>query len=826
MKSLGKLALISVSMLAISTPVVAQDAAGEAEAAETYAGNEIIVQARRKGEDIQDVPLVVQAVSSAELQKLEIRQFEDVTKAVPGLQLVANPNGFGTTASMRGVNFDANASGASTTVEFYRNDAVITSSALFQALYDVGQIEVLRGPQGTLRGRASPSGSITLTTRRPELSEVGGYVSGSASDQGRWNINGAFNVPVIADKLGVRVAGFTGRSEGNGINGLNVRTGAFDDDIFDNTDALRASVRADPFDGILLLDFNYETISRRNRQYDQVMSGSLVDSDFALSPVTIRAKDRVGVTQVPRTTDARFQIYNWQAQLNLWGQQLTYVGSKVSSDIATAEPRDFAALFTSVVAVNPPHREQIQYTTNQTDQTTHELRLQNQERVLGMFDYVIGGLKMKSNSPTLFNNITAVASRDTLYSVSYAGIQRYRADEENSLFGNITAHIGDRLEVSGGIRRIWFKANSGVLAGAWGAPVSGYQPSPGSNRCYGHSDIAGCQPTKKATIYSAAVKYNVTDNAMVYGSYGTSWRPGNSVVGFRGPSGVFAGSFIDQFLNLPDERSKSFEIGLKTRWLDDRLTFNISGYSQKYTNYAFRVSTPVSALAYPEEPARIADPFNFVAPVPAKVKGFEAELNFNVSPNFQIGTTVAFADGKIKNGLFPCTQYDVNGNPLGAQALWNLVGANQVATCRGDTSPASSSRWSGNVNAEYSMPVVEGAEGYLRGFLNWKGYNRGFGLNPYDQVKAYGLLDLFAGLRADDGAWDLTLFVKNALNTRRVTTRTDGGLITSLRADQNLVPLGGTGTSIGSTNATNYFGITTNSPREFGVNFRVAFGSR
>ena len=830
MLSYRNFALVGVSLLSLATPAMAQDAP---QGDEEGVSSEIIVQARRKDESVQDVPLVVQAVTGADIQKMQIRQFEDVTKLVPGLQLAANTNGLGTTASMRGVNFDANASGASTTIEFYRNDAVITSGALFQAMYDVGQVEVLRGPQGTLRGRASPSGSITVTTKRPDLSDTGGYVSGLATDAHRWSVNGAVNVPIIQDKLAVRVAGFVGENRGNNIYGLNLVTKAVDKDVYDHNKAIRASVRFDPFDGLLLLDFNYEGIRHVNRGYDQAISFQEVNAAAGASPVKLVASDDLGVGSYPRGVAQTYKVYNWQAQLNLAGQKLTYVGSKTRGVLSANAPQDGAGLFSSSFALAAPNNLFVQTSNNVTEQTTHEVRLQNDERLFGLIDYVAGWMKVNGHSPTIFNNNTGMAysttvggvTSYTLANVAYTGINRYRDDQEQSLFGNATLHLGERIEVSGGVRKIWFKANSGVMTGTWGADPSTYVDNPSNRRCYGMPSIAGCLPTKKATIYSASAKFKVTDDIMTYVSYGTSWRPGNSVIGWRG---VTVGSFLNQFLNLPDENSKSWEAGIKTSWLDRRLRLNLSAYKQDFTNYAYRMSSPIIALDAPSATANLAAAFNFVAPVPAKIKGFEAELAFDASDNFNLNATLAFADGKITNGVFPCLDVDKNGVPDTGAAptaaqLYAAVGNNQIGTCTGNTSPSSQARFSGTFQAEYHQGLNEKTEGYLRGFVQWKGDSDGFSLNAYDQVKAYALLDLFAGVRDPEGAWDVSLFAKNVLNTRRVLTTTDNAMFTNLRAG---IPLGGGITSINTTNATNYVGITRNDPREVGVSVRFAIGSR
>jgi iron complex outermembrane receptor protein len=134
---------------------------------------EVVVSARRRSENAQTVPLVVDAVSNQELQKYHILNLVDVTSVVPGLALKANGNGIGAVATLRGVNYDVNASGNNGTVQFYLNDQPVAGNVVLQAMYDIGQIEVLRGPQGTLRGRAAPSGSITVTTKLPDLEDWG-----------------------------------------------------------------------------------------------------------------------------------------------------------------------------------------------------------------------------------------------------------------------------------------------------------------------------------------------------------------------------------------------------------------------------------------------------------------------------------------------------------------------------------------------------------------------------------------------------------------------------------------------------------------------------
>ena len=148
-----------------------------------------------------------------------------------------------------------------------------------------------------------------------------------------------------------------------------------------------------------------------------------------------------------------------------------------------------------------------------------------------------------------------------------------------------------------------------------------------------------------------------------------------------------------------------------------------------------------------------------------------------------------------------------------AAALLAHVGNDWIDTCRTSGSPASAPKLSGSVQGEYSMPLADKADGFLRGLVIWKGNSQGAAANPVDSVKAYALLNMFAGVRDPDGAWEVSVFAKNLTNTHRVLTRSGTPLTTQLTGSRlNL--------------ASNYYGITTTAPREFGVNVRYAFGSR
>jgi iron complex outermembrane recepter protein len=127
------------------------------------------------------------------------------------------------------------------------------------------------------------------------------------------------------------------------------------------------------------------------------------------------------------------------------------------------------------------------------------------------------------------------------------------------------------------------------------------------------------------------------------------------------------------------------------------------------------------------------------------------------------------------------------------------------------------------VIGEYSRPLNDRMDGYLRGLFTWKGNSVNDPVNAFDDVPGYGILNLYAGLRASNGAWEMSLYGKNITNTFRVLTRSNGPSVTSLRAG---IPLGPPPVVSSGPIAGSYYGITVTEPREFGINLRFAFGSR
>ncbi|MFC0205800.1 TonB-dependent receptor [Novosphingobium soli] len=792
MKRLLCVLLCSSGLGGAGAPAIAQEAGSATTTNETET---IIVQARRRDEDVQDVPAVIDTVTSEQIGKLNLRDFREVATIVPGLQLTTEANGVGGNARLRGVNFDVNASGNNPTVEFYFNDAPITAGVILQQLYDVGQIEVQRGPQGTLRGRAAPSGSITVGARKPNLYDFGGFVDMTANDIGTQNYKGALNIPLIEGIAAIRVAGVYDENEVDRVRPLN---GARDPQS--RTASGRISALLQPTDW-LKLEGVYQRLDRRAYTYDQVASFSESNPAAPASPVYIDSDDRRAVQESARPIRQVYDIYNWRAEGSALGQVLIYQGQHYTQKVSSTANIDLANLFPGDVN---------QVTNSRPKSTSHEVRLQNQDRVAGFFDYVIGFFDNRNDAPTRLTSPTIVglrtgATTGRIIQTVNSNIERQGESHERSFFGNLTAHLGTGTEISGGLRHIDYSSDGALLVN--GAVIA-----------------TDAQDAKK-WIYAASVKHNFNRDLMVYASTGSSWRPGIVTVG---DFSLRRSALQESFLNLPAETSKSYEIGVKSTLMGGRLRANVSGFHQKFKNYPFRTGgqgvyyvnyTQVAGLGVVPNVTQ----FNFVSAVPVEVNGIEGELSFDLMEGLSVNAVASYALGKIKGGNIPCNDLNGDGVPdtiTSAPTLAQLqaaVGANNIAGCQVSQRAGFTPPFSATLSSEYQFGVSDRVNAYLRGLLNFNGNSRTDPGNPFDDTKNYGLVNLYTGIRDPEGAWEVALFAKNLFDTTRVLSQTNP----QFTAYRNAAAGGAAATYTGT-----YVGITTTAPREFGINVRYAFGSR
>jgi iron complex outermembrane receptor protein len=829
MRRLALLALAGASSAAIASTASAQNAAPApaAPAAGEATLGEIVVTARRRSESLQEVPQTVNAVTSDTLQKLNIKQFADIQTVAPGLSLQQSNTGFQNTASLRGVTFDVNTGGQIATVATYLNDAPMQLNQVFQSMFDIGQIEILKGPQGTTRGVSAPSGAITITTHRPDLSQFGGYADVTLTDQQGRNAQGAINVPIIKDVLALRVAGLIDSNLGDGVTSIhnNLRPRAL-------TDAMRATISFEPTDAFNA-NVTYQHLDQNLTNFGQVSGPG--PGSFTLGTTTfpasvnppISAEDRVAVMDGVNQVRNHFDVVTVQLDSRFKGQHLSYVGSYANQKIDVLNESDHPSF--GDVGNLLPGIAILQHTRTASQNTTQELRLASEPAPGRFFDYTVGGyyswqgvtgniVQPGPLLPGAFGLTPAInlSAFNPLYQIPLL-INIPRGTQETSLFGSVTLHLGSNTELSGGIRHIWAIDNNNTIVGvgdgtlnlgALGLPVtlpcSILGATPGANPGDCVLNTASQSPnhhyaSDTPNIYNVSLSHHFTRDFLAYVNTGTSYRGPTSSVGIQGALFNNPDPVLNSLTNHPAERSRAYEIGIKSTWLDGRARFNAALFRQHFTN----LTIYVPHIDFYNTSAGSVGTFDFTSSVDALVTGFDLDGAFQITPQWNVSAQMSYAHGQIEGGAVPC-------NIPGA----TLSPTNLISLCPG----GSSSRlplWNMSLQSEYNRPVADNMDGFLRVLATIYPQNKY--AEPNFAVPNYSLVNLYAGVRSHDGAWEASIFARNILNTVVTLDRSpvEANLNTSLATSfpQLIHPSG-------------YFETATNTPREVGINVHYAWGSR
>lgn len=805
---------------------------------ESVSNNEIVVTARRKNENLQDVPLTVTAIPDANLKALNIFKGSDLAIVVPGLSMSPRPGQGDPVLSLRGAAKGDNST-AQPTVQTYLNEAPMSAALAFRGIYDIGQIEVLRGPQGTLRGRPSSSGAITFTTQRPDLDDVTGSISMAASSLNQIRGEAAVGVPIVTDTLAVRVAGLVDHNDFDGVRSLN--NGA---KPYSRTDSWRASLRFTPTPA---LDINvmYQDFRNRERNYLQVagtgyqgpsvplQGGVALPANFngpAISP-----EERLAVAESAYRRQSHYKTLIGRANLDLGTHTLSYVGSYTDVRKEDRGGGDNANFF--IGALVPPGLAFNAHDTNHSE----ELRLEKSGS--GFWDYGVGLYYEKINSLNIFTDVAtylpgafgapgappSVMNFNPYYSYTISGRFPIRSTTK-AVYANSTFHITPQTDLYVGVRYTQYRGmtaqNGGLINGvsATGVPASfcGVIPSQGAGPAFpstvrvGQCDLPlpnraafDTTPVKKKfnpLVYTASLTHRFTDDITAYASYGHSWRPGtnNFNIASTDPR-------VQALANTSQETSDNFELGLKTQFLDNRLTVNAAAFYQKFKNYLYFVrSAPyLNNTGLTPSVSRV----NLTVDADAEVRGFDLEIGFRPSPRFSIAGSVNVARGRLSNALVPCNDANFDGKPDGGVvtvAGFQAAGV-PIAYCRSSDAISQQADWNGTVQAEYNVPVSSSVEAYARTLASYTPTNR-FAPTSFTSKK-YALINMYMGVRDAQGGWDLGGYVRNLANVAVQLTADPSEIGTPSNAQQSLGVAPGSG----------YRAVSMTPEREFGVTLRYSW---
>ncbi len=782
---LKTISISSVSFLALlASPAFAQQAADSATNPAATAtqsttdtattppvpdeSGDIIVTANKRAERLQDVPKSVDVVQGDTIQKLNLRSFSEIDQLAPGLSLTAKEP---TTNSvtLRGVGFDPN-SGSSPTVDIYFNETPLDASSAFRALYDVGQIEVLRGPQGTLRGRTSPSGAITIATRRAGLDEIDGYFQQTLTTREGINSQGAVSVPLIPGMLAVRAAGLFDRNIGTGV--TNLRTG---DQDRDRTESGRLSIAFRPTSQ-LNFDLTYQYLNNRTLTSPMLFTLPGLTTNPILEP-----SDRSALVTKPGRYNYKGHLVSLAAGLDLGGVALNYIGGY--QNIGQGRVTDIA------YGGSLPDFSQNQSFQTKNEQLSQELRLTSQGN--RFWNFLVGGYYEHSTSRTgvtqdqyLFQFVPAGTPPQFVPKLD-VGVRIPSKSDTYAIFTDHRFQVTDKDQLQVGLRYQESKVRTDfiqTLSGAVLGPVpivsSGVSPE---NRNRTFRQLTG----------GASFRHEFSRDLTAYATYGRSYRPGSL--------NTTTARLDESLLVTRAETSNNYEVGLKGSLADRKVQFTLAIYQQDFDNYLAYTNSYLAVSTGKDGVVDNNAAFTFNGD--ARVRGVEATLSTRIGSQLQLGLSGTYNDAKFKNATAPCNDFNGDGiaDSNGAQRV--PVGQN-VAFCRLNGRLSDQAPWGVSVNAEYRVPVSGNRELFVRGLANYVPKRE----DPFINVKYGDLLNnsVFLGVRGLDDAYELSVFAKNLANVAVLTTRGP------TQVDYSVFPTGyGAGSAV--------------RPREIGLNFRVTY---
>lgn len=806
----ASLFLAIATALGAAQPVLAQSPDG-GEALE-----EIVVTATRRAQNLQEVALSVTALTGQQLDELKLFEFDDFAAVTPGLAMTSSAREPGVIA-VRGIGFAPNSS-APPSVDVYINELPVNAVYAFNSLFDIQQMELLRGPQGTLRGRPAPAGAVTVTTRRPDLNDVGGSVSASFSDADAQNYQAALNVPLVQDRLALRVAGIRNVNEGAGGRTLSGEEPEVKDE------GLRATVLFEPVESLSFL-FTHHYMER-----DVERIGFVQGPGAGYNGPALEASDRRSVEEMVGTNDQEIAFTSLQASWEGAGHRVVYIGGYQDLKNNFDSDLDGANAITDYVS--------LQQVRTDFEVTTHELRLESagDRRV----DYNLGLWYSDTETDTRVHQFAELAGAFGIPAVpSGPAVPDYllgldiripTGAENKAVFGHLDFHVNDRLDIGVGARYLEEtsdRSETFVYAPflnpapiAPGVPLDNLLPGlcptllnesfapepagPGSEwvrEFYtGYCDIRIALPSTftpagdkfEEWVYDASVKYRVSEDLMLYFTAAHSWRPPGVTVG------ITADVPDDLVFGAPEE-SDAFELGIKSEWLDRRLRFNAALFYQKFDGFIGRFED----VPYLNTATSAVDEGGFTYNADAIAYGLEADVFWMITPDWTAQFMFSTQKGEYDDAEVPCRDSDFDGVPdNGANppaSAWPK--GTVVAFCGSDDAISNLPEWNATLQSEYVIPR-DALEYYLRGLLNYQPDNDNF--SSGFERKAYTMLNLYAGVRSSDGVWDVTLWAKNALDSDRVLQLDSEGVVAGF--------------------ASGYRGVSVLPERELGLSVRYAFG--
>lgn len=592
--------------LAQSTAAAEDGPAADAPAEETRTLDTVIVTANKRIENVREVPSSISVVGQEMLENLHVTQLSDFAAYVPGLQVTSAGTPGQTTISLRGI--APISSGA--TVGAYVDETPLGSSGIYQREtifqvdllpYDIGRIEILRGPQGTLYGANSMGGLLKYVTVDPDLTRrefrIGGGVSDvrGADDTG-WNVRFGANLPLVTDRLALRasyarneIPGFIDNVE-NGEENINEGT----------QESARVSLLWQASDDVSL------RLAAMRQKIDSENNASVVLDQVTRRPLY---GDLVNSVFVDEPFEKDIDYYAATLDWNLgWADFTSATGY---SDTTTFQRVDATYILGEfpLLAGQPPGRSFFDLDLD-FQKFTQEFRLTSSGD--GRFEWQLGAFYTKEDADNLqvirlqALDGTPVAGLDPL------AVAALPSDyEETAIFANASYEFTDRFKLGAGVR---FSRNDQTFAQV---VTDGILLPIGTQPGESQEDIFD---------WMISPQFKLSDDAMLYARVATGYQPGGPNITFPGvPPQVDASTLT------------SYEIGLKSELIDRTVLFDLAVFRIDWTD--IQIGGNVGAVTF------------LVNGGEAVSQGVELSTELKLTERLRLGMNAAYTDATLSGDV-------------------------------------------------------------------------------------------------------------------------------------------------------------------------------
>ena len=709
-----------------------------------YDAPEIIVTARRRAENVQDVPISLTVVNGEALERTNTNNVGQLTQLAPSVQLLSsNPRNTAITIRGLGASYglanDGLEQGVGVYVDQVYNARPATATLDF---VDLDRIEILRGPQGTLFGKNTTAGALNITTRSasftPEAT-IEGTVGDYGLDQFKLSVSGPLIGDLVAGRLSVVSTDRDGFIR-------NTTTGQLQNDA--KSISLRGQLLIEPSPALtvrLYADYSRQetecctqvyvrvapTLRPAAQQYPSLAAGR------GYAPPSLNPYDRLADVDADIQADQTHLGFSAITDYDFGPVTLTSITAYREWEWDPANDRDYIALDIVRQSANP----------SEQDQFSQEFRLaSNGDSAVSW----VGGLYY-FNQTVATTGVTEYGSDATYWllggGLPDALLDGYRVFNTSSIttdsyavFGQLTWEITDGLRITPGLRYTVEDKSGSYLATVEGGLAS---PTPAQQtRRLGiaRPQFYEAETSDDSLSGQVAVSYDVTDDVLAYVSYARGNKSGG--INMAGIPTLPDGRPALNSAVVRPEDVTTYEVGLKTQAFDRHLTANLALYRTEIEDFQANVvdAGPGALRGYLANVERV------------EIQGAELDLAFQPIDAFSAYANIAYTDGEyasFTNG--PC--------PL------ERVGTSTAACDLSGEQFPGVSPWAVSTGGEYRLPfdgLGQFGELYLGADASYRStYNSDATVSDYTEIEGYALVNLRTGFRSDDN-WEAYVFVKNA----------------------------------------------------------------